>query len=264
MNGPVYRDAYTADAPDWPGYVNAQGGPFVTRDCLRVRLNYEYTENGNDYGDTVAKISGVYCPFTISESVIYTRTTDDKIVPKRKLSPVENLTLEGRDAAPWSSVNNCTGNIGTDKKSSAERTGVPLNIEDLRRYPRQQRQEITCRLRNSLRESSDQAFARTTWSLQRTINDEAALLWGPKVAAAKYMNLTQCEAKLRWREQLRIEAEKRADSYIAASVEYKKKGEAILILQNNGTAIHLVQKSALPEIRISEQKVHDDIIGELD
>jgi hypothetical protein len=33
-----------ADAPDWPGYTNAQGGPFVTRDCLRVRLNYEYTE----------------------------------------------------------------------------------------------------------------------------------------------------------------------------------------------------------------------------
>ncbi|EIW9273354.1 replication endonuclease [Klebsiella variicola] len=97
-----------ADAPDWPGYVNAQGGPFVTRDCLRVRLNYEYTENGNDYGDTVAKISGVYCPFTISESVIYTRTNDYKIVPKRKPSPVENLTLEGRDAAPWSSVNNYT------------------------------------------------------------------------------------------------------------------------------------------------------------
>lgn len=43
--------------PTGPGYVNAQGGPFVTRDCLRVRLNYEYTENGNDYGDTVAKIT---------------------------------------------------------------------------------------------------------------------------------------------------------------------------------------------------------------
>lgn len=99
-----------ADAPDWPGYVNAQGGPFVTRDCLRVRLNYEYTENGNDYGDTVAKISGVYCPFTISESVIYTRTNDYKIVPKRKPSPVENLTLEGRGAAPWTRVNNCTEN----------------------------------------------------------------------------------------------------------------------------------------------------------
>lgn len=114
-----------ADAPDWPGYVNAQGGPFVTRDCLRVRLNYEYTENGNDYGDTVAKISGVYCPFTISESVIYTRTNDYKIVPKRKPSSVESLTLEGRDAAPWSSVNNCTEYNDSAEKTSTERTELP-------------------------------------------------------------------------------------------------------------------------------------------
>jgi hypothetical protein len=71
----------------------------VSRDCLRVRLSYEYTEEGNDYGDTVAKITGVYCPLTIRESVIFTRTTDYKIVPKRKPSPVENLTLEGRAAA---------------------------------------------------------------------------------------------------------------------------------------------------------------------
>lgn len=97
-----------ADAPDWPGYTNAQGGPFVARDCLRVRLNYEFTENGNDYGDTVAKITGVYCPYTGSESVIFTRTTDYKIVPKRKPSPVEILTLEGRAAAPRTRVNNCT------------------------------------------------------------------------------------------------------------------------------------------------------------
>lgn len=88
-----------ADAADWPGYTNAQGGPLVPRDCLRVRLSYEYTEEGNDYGDTVAKITGVYCPLTIRESVIFTRTTEYKIVPKRKPSPVENLTLEGREAA---------------------------------------------------------------------------------------------------------------------------------------------------------------------
>ncbi|OZZ38104.1 hypothetical protein CDA25_25700, partial [Klebsiella pneumoniae] len=87
-----------ADAPDWPGYTNAQGGPFVPRDCLRVRLNYEYTEDGNDYGDTVAKITGIYCPYSGGDSVIFTRTTDYKIVPKRKPSPVENLTLEGRAA----------------------------------------------------------------------------------------------------------------------------------------------------------------------
>lgn len=110
-----------ADAPDWPGYTNAQGGPFVARDCLRVRLNYEFTENGNDYGDTVAKITGVYCPYTGSESVIFTRTTDYKIVPKRKPSPVEILTLEGRAAAPRSSVNNCTqdASLGGDSDEHA-------------------------------------------------------------------------------------------------------------------------------------------------
>ena len=232
-----------ADAPDWPGYTNAQGGPFVPRDCLRVRLNYEYTEDGNDYGDTVAKITGIYCPYSGGDSVIFTRTTDYKIVPKRKSSPVENLTLEGRAAAPRSSVNNCTGRAGSDEKPPSETavpadktapddssvTELPLNIDVLRRYSRQQRQEITSRLSKSARESSDQAFTRTARSLRTSINDESALEWGPKVTAAKDMNLTQEETELRWREQLRIEAEQRADNYEAAVAEYqKKKAEAAL------------------------------------
>ncbi|EOF9222419.1 replication endonuclease [Klebsiella pneumoniae] len=239
-----------ADAPDWPGYVNAQGGPFVTRDCLRVRLNYEYTENGNDYGDTVAKITGVYCPFTISESVIYTRPNDYKIVPKRKPSPVENLTLEGRDAAPRSSVNNCTGRSVSAEKPPSETTvpadktapdkipvtELPLNIEDLRRYSRQQRQEITRRLRKSDRENSEQAFTRTARSLRMLIDDETALAWGPKVTAAKDMSLTPVEAEQRWREQLQLEAKRRADNYAAADSEYQNKKSEAALLQQNGTA----------------------------
>lgn len=197
-----------ADAPDWPGYVNAQGGPFVTRDCLRVRLNYEYTENGNDYGDTVAKISGVYCPFTVSESVIYTRTNDYKIVPKHKPSSVENLTLEGRDAAPWSSVNNCTASAGVYKKTPSERIELPRNIEDLRLYSRQQRQEITRRLRKYPRESSEQAFARNASDLRISIDEEAALTWRPTVTAVKDMSLKPEEAEQRCREQLLIETKK--------------------------------------------------------
>ena len=212
-----------ADAPDWPGYVNAQGGPFVTRDCLRVRLNYEYTENGNDYGDTVAKISGVYCPFTISESVIYTRTNDYKIVPKRKPSPVENLTLEGRDAAPWSSVNNCTVSAEIDEKTPSERTELPRNIEDLRRYSRQQRQEITQWLRKTPRESSEQAFERAAREMRTSIYDSFALLWGPKVAAAKDMILSPEEADQRWREQLQLEAKRRSEHYAAAAEYLRKK-----------------------------------------
>ncbi|MCW9589642.1 replication endonuclease [Klebsiella oxytoca] len=270
-----------ADAPDWPGYVNAQGGPFVTRDCLRVRLNYEYTENGNDYGDTVAKITGVYCPFTISESVIYTRTNDYKIVPKRKPSPVENLTLEGRDAAPRSSVNNCTGRSASDEKPPSETavpadktapddssgTELPLNIEDLRRYSRQQRQEITSRLRKFARESSDQAFTRTARGLRTFIDDETALTWGPKVTAAKDMNLTPEEADQRWREQLRIEAERRANNYAAAAAEYqKKKAEAALrqaqqkeAMQKHGTSEEMIA-SIGAQLRDCRIFVSDEVV----
>ncbi|HHG9277213.1 replication endonuclease [Klebsiella oxytoca] len=215
-----------ADAPDWPGYVNAQGGPFVTRDCLRVRLNYEYTENGNDYGDTVAKISGVYCPFTISESVIYTRTNDYKIEPKRKPSPVENLTLEGRGAAPWSSVNNCTGRSESDEKPPSERTEIPQNIEELRRYSRLQRQEITDRLRKEPRDSSDKAFVRVSRELRTSVYDGSALSWGPKVTAGKDMSMAPEEADQRWREQLQLEAKQRAENYTAAAAEYLRKKAA--------------------------------------
>ncbi|HGY5180439.1 replication endonuclease [Citrobacter braakii] len=248
-----------ADAPDWPGYTNAQGGPFVARDCLRVRLNYEYTENGNDYGDTVAKITGVYCPYTGRESVIFTRTTDYKIVPKRKPSPVEILTLEGRAAAPRSSVNNCTGRSASDEKPPLETavpadkaapddssvTELPLNIEDLRRYSRQQRQEITSRLKKTGSESSDQAFVRTARGLRTSVDDEAALTWGPKVTAAKDMSLTPEEAEQRWREQLRIEAERRANNYAAAVAEYqRKKAEAALRQAQQKEAL---QKNGIPE-----------------
>ncbi|WP_131064138.1 replication endonuclease [Raoultella planticola] len=267
-----------ADAPDWPGYVNAQGGPFVTRDCLRVRLNYEYTENGNDYGDTVAKISGVYCPFTVSESVIYTRTNDYKIVPKHKPSSVENLTLEGRDAAPWSSVNNCTGRAVSAEKQPSETavsadktapgdssvTELSLNIDVLRRYSRQQRQEITRRLRKSVRESSDQAFMRTERGLRTSIDDETALAWGPKDTAAKDMSLTPEEAEQRWREQLRIEAERRADSYAAAASEFQKKKSEAALLQQNGTAANgQGRNSPLQGISWISQEVPDHAIAEL-
>ncbi|MFY0167680.1 replication endonuclease [Klebsiella aerogenes] len=268
-----------ADAPDWPGYTNAQGGPFVPRDCLRVRLNYEYTEDGNDYGDTVAKITGIYCPYSGGDSVIFTRTTDYKIVPKRKPSPVENLTLEGRAAAPRSSVNNCTGRSASDKKTPSEAmvpanktapddstvTELPLNIEDLRRYSRQQRQEITSRLKKTSSESSDQAFMRTARGLRTSIDDETALTWGPKVTAAKDMSLTPEEAEQRWREQLRIEAERRADNYAAAVAEYqKKKAEAALLRQNGAASINQTQNLPQPDIRAGAQVMPDKVIAGLD
>ncbi len=56
----------------------------VERDNLRIRLNYETTENGNAYGDDVQRITGIYCPITGNDSLIFTRTTQYKIVPKRQ------------------------------------------------------------------------------------------------------------------------------------------------------------------------------------
>ena len=201
------------------------------------------------------------------------------MVPKRKPSPVENLTLEGRAAAPRSSVNNCTGRSESDEKPPSETavsadktapddssvTELPLNIDVLRRYSRQQRQEITSRIRKSARESSDQAFTRTARGLRTSIDDEAALTWGPKVTAAKDMSLTQEEAERRWREQLRIEAERRADNYAAAVAEYqKKKAEAALLRQNGAASINQNQNSPQPDIRAGAQAMPDKVIAGLD
>ncbi|MFO5691782.1 replication endonuclease, partial [Klebsiella pneumoniae] len=124
-------------------------------------------------------------------------------------------------------------------------------IDVLRRYSRQQRQEITSRLRKSARESSDQAFTRTARGLRTSIDDESALAWGPKVTAAKDMSLTPEEAERRWREQLRIEAERRADNYAAAVAEYqKKKAEAALrqVQQQEATQKHGISEEVIASI----------------
>lgn len=67
---------------------------------------------------------------------------------------------------------------------------------------------------------------RTARGLRTSINDETALAWGPKVTAAKNMSLTPEEAEQRWREQLRVEAERRADSYAAVASEFQKKSQS--------------------------------------
>ncbi|HHN4459045.1 TPA: hypothetical protein ACRI53_004282 [Klebsiella michiganensis] len=102
-----------------------------------------------------------------------------------------------------------------------------MNIEDLRRYSRQQRQDITSRLKTSGRESADQAFIRTARGLRTLLNDDSALECGPKVVAARDINITQEEADRRWRAQLPIEAQRRAENYAATAYAYlAQKAEA--------------------------------------
>ena len=141
-----------ADDRDWRGYIVAQGGPFVPRSQLQVRLTYEITENGNDYGDDVKRINGVYCPFAGPASSVFTRTVKYKIVPRQTGTDKAvdlAVDLPGRPAAPWSSVNNCTQPPKNDEKTASSVTELPQNIGDLRRYTRRQRREITDRLREA-------------------------------------------------------------------------------------------------------------------
>ncbi len=165
-----------ADAGDWAGYVAAQGGPLVQRKDLRVRLNYEITENGNDYGDDVSRISGVYSPFS-PRDIIYTRTVEYKIVPKLKASTDEALDVSGGIAAPRSSVNNCTREPLQDEKPSVSRTVindrsghsenvqapesdvVALNFEKL---SRRERRELNRKLISEVRHQKEAIKERRT------------------------------------------------------------------------------------------------------
>ncbi|WP_227136500.1 replication endonuclease [Kosakonia radicincitans] len=92
-----------ADAGDWAGYVNAQGGPFVRRDDLQVRTLYAPDEEFNQYGETTVRIRGVYDTQVGAGSPVLTRLKKWKIVPKRT-----GVDLQGAPAPSWSSVNNCT------------------------------------------------------------------------------------------------------------------------------------------------------------
>lgn len=96
-----------ADAGDWAGYVNAQGGPFVRRDDLQVRTLYEPRAEFNQYGEETICIRGVYDSAVGADTPILTRLTQWKIVPKRAVDLA--VDVKGAPAPSRSSVNNCTG-----------------------------------------------------------------------------------------------------------------------------------------------------------
>lgn len=130
-------------------------------------------------------------------------------------------------------------------------TVLPRNIEELRRYSRQERQEITDRLRKAPLESSDQAFAQNARMLRTLIDDETALSWGPKVTSTKDMSLTPEDAEKRWLEQLQREAKRRAENYAAAVTVYmKKKADAYLqpLKQRDAELEDIVTEEAIVNI----------------
>ncbi|HCF8372625.1 TPA: replication endonuclease [Klebsiella pneumoniae] len=123
-----------ADAGDWAGYVNAQGGPFVRRDDLQVRTLYEPRTEFNQYGEETVCIRGVYDSAIGADTPIMTRLTQWKIVPKRAVDL--SVDVKGALAPSRSSVNNCTG-------SESDLPELDLS----KPLSRRERRELTNRLR---------------------------------------------------------------------------------------------------------------------
>lgn len=97
---------FAADNSNWYAYTECQGGAFVKRRDLTVRLAYEITEQGNQYGEDVQRVTGVYSPVVLNSEVV-TRLVKWAIVPKLATALAE-AGVSGGNAAPWSSVTNCT------------------------------------------------------------------------------------------------------------------------------------------------------------
>ena len=123
-----------ADAGDWAGYVNAQGGPFVRRDDLQVRTLYEPRAEFNQYGEETVCIRGVYDSAVGAGTPILTRITQWKIVPKRAVDLA--VDVKGAPAPSRSSVNNCTGSESD-----------PPILDLTKPLSRRERRELTNRLR---------------------------------------------------------------------------------------------------------------------
>ncbi|EBZ6777551.1 replication endonuclease, partial [Salmonella enterica subsp. enterica serovar Mbandaka] len=116
-----------ADVGDWAAYTQAQGGALVARRDLVVRLAYEITEQGNEYAEDVQRVQGVYSPL-VPDSEVCTRLVKWQKVAKLTEASAE-AGFSGGNAAPWSSVNNCTEG-GTRRRLKLELRSRGLDGSD--------------------------------------------------------------------------------------------------------------------------------------
>lgn len=161
-----------ADAGDWAGYVNAQGGPFVRRDELQVRTLYEARDDLNQYGEETVCIRGVYDTAIGSDSSILTRLTQWKIVPKRAADLAVELAFDvkGAPAPSRSSVNNCTG---SDSEPPELDLSKPLSRSERRRLIGRLREEkpVSRRQFTPGTEKQAAAIARTMEEIHDTTGE---------------------------------------------------------------------------------------------
>lgn len=113
-----------ASAGDWYGYVRAMGGPIMPRAERPVSLLKEVEEEASRYGEDVTRLLGVMGVRveleTRLQGWVITRhgLADRQAVAARKGGA---LDLRGREAAPWSSDNNCTEGSENPEKGSLRR-----------------------------------------------------------------------------------------------------------------------------------------------
>ena len=167
-----------ADAGDWAGYVNAQGGPFVRRDDLQVRTLYEPRAEFNQYGEETICIRGVYDSAVGADTPILTRLTQWKIVPKRAVDLA--VDVKGAPAPSRSSVNNCTG-------SESE----PPELDLSKPLSRSERRKLTARLRDkksAIRRDFVHGTDKQGAAIDRTI-DEIHLITGETISRGEALHL---------------------------------------------------------------------------
>jgi len=167
-----------ADAGDWAGYVNAQGGPFVRRDDLQVRTLYEPRTEFNQYGEETVCIRGVYDAAVGAGTPILTRLTKWKIVPKRAVDL--DVDVKGAPAPSRSSVNNCTGSESD-----------PPILDLTKPLSRSERRELTNRLRKKKPAKRRKFFHGTDEqkvAIKKTI-DEINLTTGINISRGEALHL---------------------------------------------------------------------------
>ncbi|HHE7882621.1 TPA: replication endonuclease, partial [Klebsiella pneumoniae] len=167
-----------ADAGDWAGYVNAQGGPFVRRDDLQVRTLYEPRAEFNQYGEETVCIRGVYDSTVGVDTPILTRLTQWKIVPKRAVDLA--VDVKGAPAPSRSSVNNCTGSESD-----------PPELDLSKPLSRSERRKLMARLRDKKRITRRDFVHGTdkqSAAIDRTI-DEIQLTTGETISRGEALHL---------------------------------------------------------------------------
>ncbi|AOM39145.1 replication endonuclease [Xenorhabdus hominickii] len=101
-----------ADEGNWAAYIQGQGGPWVARRDLVIRLSYKHIPFGSPYGEDIDTIQGVTSPFMSRAEFICTRIHQWTIVPKSDTDKLERIVYKKiKKNSSWSSVNNCTDGL---------------------------------------------------------------------------------------------------------------------------------------------------------